>query len=627
MQQQELYAFKRDRFINNAISELEDANRSPIDGYQDLPLMPLEQATETIVPLVSNLRNYVAQAKQKCNQDFKILTWDESAAIYLYTMPTCFFSHLNKALRDENRHALKPWFAYLKLIMHALEQLPSVETDVWRGISTDTDSNFRQNDTRRWWSLNSCSTDLKVVKLYLGDKGTLFAIRSHYGKDISLFSAIESEHEVVLMPGTRLHVKSDVLNFEDRHFIIYLEEIQQFMQTASAGSIFVQQPSKSSQLHLNKDDEARAQRITDLSVEPHLYLSPLWGYDAVPVVSLEEADKPLVSLLPAVQSYAYIAKQKCMKPADDLTQNESAAIMLYTMGWEPLDQCLYHALNTILRSEDRQQLQPWFHYLKLLLTALSQLPPMMPRTLYRGIKLDFSNKYSMNEKLVWWSFTSCTKSINVLSSELFLGKTGSRTMFAIETNSGINIRNHSFFKKEDEVLLLPAREFKVRGRLDQGGGLYVIQLKEIQPPAPLLQPVTIERIYPDGIEYKGHLKENKRHGYGICKFGNGENYEGEWFNDQTNGQGIRRFPSGNRYEGSERNGKRHGYGIYYVANGEKYQGNWADDKMHGSGKYTWPNSTQYEGTFKDDKKHGQGTFTFANGRVKHGIWKNDQFIG
>ncbi|CAF4195834.1 unnamed protein product, partial [Adineta steineri] len=60
MQQQELYAFKRDRFVNNAISELEDANRSPIDGYQDLPLMPLEQATETIVPLVSNLRNYVA---------------------------------------------------------------------------------------------------------------------------------------------------------------------------------------------------------------------------------------------------------------------------------------------------------------------------------------------------------------------------------------------------------------------------------------------------------------------------------------------------------------------------------------------------------------------------------------
>ncbi|CAF0929857.1 unnamed protein product [Adineta steineri] len=491
MQQQELYAFKRDRFVNNAISELEDANRSPIDGYQDLPLMPLEQATETIVPLVSNLRNYVAQAKQKCNQDFKILTWDESAAIYLYTMPTCFFSHLNKALRDENRHALKPWFAYLKLIMHALEQLPSVETDVWRGISTDTDSNIRQNDTHRWWSLNSCSTDLKVVKLYLGDKGTLFAIRSHYGKDISLFSAIESEHEVVLMPGTRLHVKSDVLNFEDRHFIIYLEEIQQFIQTASAASIFVQQPSKSSQLHLNKDDEARAQRITDLPKEPYRYLSPLWGYDAVPVVSLEEAVKPLVSLLPAVQSYAYIAKQKCMKPADDLTQNESAAIMLYTMGWEPLDQCLYHALNTVLRSEDRQQLQPWFLYLKLLLTALSQLPPMMPRTLYRGIKLDFSNKYSMDEKLVWWSFTSCTESINVLSSELFLGKTGSRTMFAIETNSGINIRNHSFFKKEDEVLLLPAREFKVRGRLDQGGGLHVIQLREIQPPAPLLQPVTI----------------------------------------------------------------------------------------------------------------------------------------
>ena len=64
-------------------------------------------------------------------------------------------------------------------------------------------------------------------------------------------------------------------------------------------------------------------------------------------------------------------------------------------------------------------------------------------------------------------------------------------MFTIETDSSINIRNHSIFKKEDEVLLLPARQFKGLGCLDPGGGLHVIQLKEIQPSAPLLQPVTV----------------------------------------------------------------------------------------------------------------------------------------
>jgi len=233
MQQYELCTLKCGRFINNVFSELDEANRSPIYGYQDLPLLPLEQATEKIIPLVPGLANYVAQAKQQCNQNSTILTWDESAAIYLYSMPIPFFSHLNKALRDENRHALKPWFAYLKLFMHALEKLPSVQTDVWRGVLGNTGSNLVKNDVRTWWSVNSCSTDLKVVELYLGEEGTLFAIKSLYGKDISLFSTFKAECEVVLMPGTRLYVKSDALNFKDHLFIVHLEEVHGSMQKVS----------------------------------------------------------------------------------------------------------------------------------------------------------------------------------------------------------------------------------------------------------------------------------------------------------------------------------------------------------------------------------------------------------
>ncbi|CAF5077891.1 unnamed protein product, partial [Rotaria sp. Silwood1] len=180
MQQQKQCTFTPDRFINNGFSEFHAANHSPIHGYQHLPLLSLEQATEKIISLVPNLMNNIAQAKQKCNRNSTILTWDESAAIYLYSMPIPFFSQLNKALRDENRHALKPWFAFLKLIIHALEKLPSLETDVWRGVSDDIGSNLVKNDVRTWWSINSCSTNLKVVELYLGEKGTLFAIKSRY---------------------------------------------------------------------------------------------------------------------------------------------------------------------------------------------------------------------------------------------------------------------------------------------------------------------------------------------------------------------------------------------------------------------------------------------------------------
>ncbi|CAF2062909.1 unnamed protein product [Rotaria magnacalcarata] len=39
-------------------------------------------------------------------------------------MPTVFYEQLNKALREENREALKPWFYFIRLIMSDLEKLP-----------------------------------------------------------------------------------------------------------------------------------------------------------------------------------------------------------------------------------------------------------------------------------------------------------------------------------------------------------------------------------------------------------------------------------------------------------------------------------------------------------------------
>ncbi len=104
----------------------------------------------------------------------------------------------------------------------------------------------------------------------------------------------------------------------------------------------------------------RVLRFTDVAQEPLEFLSPIGGYEDMPLVSLEKAVEKLVHLLPAVQSHAYIAKQRCKKPADGLSQDESASIMLYTMQWEPLNKCLYVAFNATLRSKDREKLKPWF---------------------------------------------------------------------------------------------------------------------------------------------------------------------------------------------------------------------------------------------------------------------------
>ncbi|CAF1417938.1 unnamed protein product [Adineta ricciae] len=226
------------RFTYNAISELQTANRSPIYGYQHLPVLPLEKTVEKISPKIPGLIKYVAQAKEDCNQHSNLLTVDESAAIYLYTMPISFFSNLNDALRAGDRHKLKPWFSYLKLFITALEKLPSLQrTTVWRGVATDVGADFENNDLHVWWSVNSCSRALNVVEAYLGKKSTVFAIDTIHGKDISAYSVFEEEKEVVLIPGTRVRVNNKSLNFENRFFIVHMNEEERKPMVASGTQI------------------------------------------------------------------------------------------------------------------------------------------------------------------------------------------------------------------------------------------------------------------------------------------------------------------------------------------------------------------------------------------------------
>ena len=242
-----------------------------------------------------------------------------------------------------------------------------------------------------------------------------------------------------------------------------------------------------------KKDESAAQhivRVTDVIGEPLRFLLPICGYEKMPLVSLEKAVEDLVSVLPTIQSHAYCAKQQCQNPADGLSSDESAAIMLYTMGWEPREECLYVVLNEILRSPNREQkLKPWYLYLRLLLNALLRLPPIQA-IVHRGVPLNMSEKYIKGRTIVWWGFSSCTKSVEVLQSKTFLGKTGARTLFYIQCQTARDIRKHSYFSKEDEVLLLAATQLKVTGCLDQGD-LCIVHLEETLPPHPLLQPVPI----------------------------------------------------------------------------------------------------------------------------------------
>jgi hypothetical protein len=66
--------------------------------------------------------------------------------------------------------------------------------------------------------------DLSIVKIYLGETGTIFAIDAIQAKTISKFSVFSTEQELVLMPGTRVRAKCPSIDLMDHFFVIHLQE-------------------------------------------------------------------------------------------------------------------------------------------------------------------------------------------------------------------------------------------------------------------------------------------------------------------------------------------------------------------------------------------------------------------
>jgi hypothetical protein len=118
--------------------------------------------------------------------------------------------------------------------------------------------------------------------------------------------------------------------------------------------------------------------------------------------------------------------------------------------------------------------------MKLMVDGFSNLP-LFHGTLFRGVKGDFDvSDYAIGQIINWWGFSSCTTSIEALQNEMFLGTAGERTLICIEHAVGVDIRPFSFFQKEAEVVLPAGASLLVRGHLNLGKGLRMIQATMVQ---------------------------------------------------------------------------------------------------------------------------------------------------
>lgn len=261
-------------------------------------------------------------------------------------------------------------------------------------------------------------------------------------------------------------------------------------QQASAQS--QQQPQQQRQV-ASDNSEAQATRVMMVGDEPpDRMLPPIQGLHLIPVPSLRDAveetavPRAMEIATTALDILEFDRDRSAAAAAASLTPDEAGAVYVYTMEWQPdSENSLYRRLNAALRDADRSQCKRFFPFLRLLSVALDKLPVVSAITVYRGVKRDLSAVYNKppGTKFVWWQLSSCTERLQALESELFVGKTGPRTLFTIEVCDGRRVQALSAFREEAEVLLPAGAKFELMGVLDmgvaQGTGPLMVTLRQL----------------------------------------------------------------------------------------------------------------------------------------------------
>ena len=223
-------------------------------------------------------------------------------------------------------------------------------------------------------------------------------------------------------------------------------------------------------------------RFCDLDDAPvDHFLPPIIVYSEDTCNDIIEAVKPISEFFNNIEDHARIILHSQQNTVNQLTPDEFAAIQLYTMEFDS-GNSLSLMLNQALRSEDRSQLNPWFSFLKLFLTALHKLPTQCT-TVWCGIRnIEASSNYDIGKKFAWRGVISCTNSLEILESSHILGRTELRTVFSIECINGKLLPSYSYLEsKEQEILLIPGSFFEVIDRLNPSFDLNIVLLKEIVP--------------------------------------------------------------------------------------------------------------------------------------------------
>ena len=139
-----------------------------------------------------------------------------------------------------------------------------------------------------------------------------------------------------------------------------------------------------------------------------------------------------------------------------------------------------------------------------------------------------------------------------------------------------------------------------------------------------------------GLIYEGFVNElGQKHGKGRYNYPNGDIYEGQFVNDQCEGEGKLFFKIGGQsecpggyYEGGFKANKMEGLGKLVNKNGVPiYHGEFKQNVKDGFGRLFLENSDWYVGHFSNNFRHGQGTLFIRKEYALEGNWETNRKHG
>ncbi|GGT02201.1 hypothetical protein GCM10010222_50000 [Streptomyces tanashiensis] len=221
------------------------------------------------------------------------------------------------------------------------------------------------------------------------------------------------------------------------------------------------------------------ERLTSVKDEG-LVLPPITGVFDLPVMDFRKAVEPVTRVLANLDGYversSRFAETKVAEAeaagGPGLSADAISALYLYTC-----ESAFYREINAVLRSPDRERLVPYLPYLRLLFSAVADLPAQT-RPLWRGVALDLRSQYPLGRTVTWWGVSSCTSEPGVARS--FLGSRGRRTLFEVTPTRAVGIRRFSAFTGEEEYILTPGTQLKVTDVKTERGGLCTVRLTELE---------------------------------------------------------------------------------------------------------------------------------------------------